>query len=388
MCWSEMPDEVRSKSVGAAALTLAQIVRLVTRLQEDPGDLAALRELLQRFAGLAGWGGLHGLAPISVAAQLGEHDCATLLGGNIAPERRHLEQITALIHILRRELRKQEEPAVEPADLDSLDVALPPRAGVLAVGPWGGLAPEARRLLLEQGMAVEWVETSYEAGRVLAAQGPPDAMIAAAQLPDGTGYVLTDYLRSLAGGSDTVVVIAGGETGDPADPSDPAELVRCGADAAIEDPPSWPALAAKLACLLARRDAAEPRILCLADDAREAVRLRELLDAAGYRVRCCTDSRRLPREMASFAPELLLLDVPEPDWSTSDLVRRIRLDRRAAVVPLLFLTAAGAADCAPRAIGAEYLARPVEAPRLLAAVASRIERTRALKKLFASENAA
>jgi DNA-binding response OmpR family regulator len=383
MSWSEIPVELRSKYRRAAAMTVAQLARLVNQLDHDPGDVAALKILLRRFHGLAGWGGQYGLAPISVAAQLGEHDCTTLLGGNVVPDRRHLDQIHALIPILRRTLRDQGQPAT-PREQDEMAIALPPHYTALLVGPWAGALAAARSELLDRGIAARWVETSYDAGRALGA-GLPDALIAAAQLPDGTGYVLTDYLRGLAGGSQPIVLVVGAKGVEGGEAADAELLLGCGADAAPDPPGDWQAVAALLERLLDRRDAGAARILCLAADGGTLLALRELLDAAGHRVRCCTDPRRLPRDVASFAPDLLLLDVPQPDWITNDLVRRLRLDRQAAAVPLLFLTSeSGAPAAVPQVVGAEYLARPFDSARLLGAVAARIERSRALKRLFTS----
>jgi DNA-binding response OmpR family regulator len=236
------------------------------------------------------------------------------------------------------------------------------------------------RLFLEpHGIALEAVETSFEAGRILGG-GLPDAVIAMAELADGTGYVLADYLRGLPGGQRPVVVILGGAGRG----RNAGELVRCGIDAFFAGPAEGAALVGCLTQLLERQQHDAPRVLCLEDDPAEALALRELLHEAGYRVRLCNDSRRLLRLTSSFDAELILMDVPQPGGTASDLVRRLRQDPRSAVVPIVLLTSGSPQPAAPSLIGVEYLAKPVAAADLLATVAQRIERGRALRRLFAA----
>ncbi len=88
----------------AAAITVAQLGRLLEEVVRNPGDRASLKLMLRRFYGLAAWAGLHGLAAVSVAAQHGEHDCSTLAASRVAPQPAHLGQIRALVDALRHEI--------------------------------------------------------------------------------------------------------------------------------------------------------------------------------------------------------------------------------------------------------------------------------------------
>lgn len=258
-----------------------------------------------------------------------------------------------------------------------------PLRRALLVGMHEEEAELLRRSLQPHGIALDAVETSFEAGGILGG-GLPDAVIATAELADGTGYVLADYLRGLPGGQQTVVVILGAAGHG----SDPAELVRCGIDAFFAGPADGAALAACVAQQLERQEQDAPRVVCLEDDAAAALVLRDLLHAAGYRVRLCNDPRRLLRLTLSFDADLLLMDVPQPDGTASDLVRRLRQDPRSAIVPIVLLTDAGRPrSTAPSLIGAEYLAKPVAAADLLTSVAHRIDRSRALRRLFAESAA-
>jgi DNA-binding response OmpR family regulator len=294
-------------------------------------------------------------------------------------------------------------PAVRPALRAALRAASPPAPAAgegarqeprraadtkplrraLLVGMHEEEAELLRRSLKPHGIALDAVETSFEAGSILGG-GLPDAVIATADLADGTGYVLADYLRGLPGGQQTVVVILGAAGHG----SDPGELVRCGIDAFFAGPADGAALAACVAQQLERQEQDAPRVVCLEDDAAAALALRELLHEGGYRVRLCNDPRRLLRLTLSFDADLLLMDVPQPDGTASDLVRRLRQDPRSAIVPIVLLTDAGRPrSTAPSLIGAEYLAKPVAAADLLTSVAHRIDRSRALRRLFAESPA-
>ena len=259
MISSDSPTGKKPKYLRAAAMTVAQLFRLVGELRQDAGDTAALRLLVRRFHALSAFGGAFGLAAVAVIAQIGEHDCATILRSRLPPDRAQLEQIRALVLQLRRVIARQRAagagaglcevlPALDPEAARTSSPPEPPRRLALAVGlrdlDW---ATVASRLALH-GFAVQTADTCQQAGRVFAG-GLPDAVIAAADLPDGTGCLLAHYVRSLEGGDQPVVAIIQGQGGG----CGPDELARCDADAAFETPVSWSAVAETLADSLARR---------------------------------------------------------------------------------------------------------------------------------------
>ena len=389
MIATDNPSGLKPKYLRAAAMTAAQLLRLLGQLRQDAGDIAALRLLVRRFHGLSAFGGAFGLAAVAVIAQIGEHDCATILRTRMAPDRAQLEQIRALVLQLRRVIARQRAsdggrrevlPSPPPPDPEAARASsppLPPRRLALAVGlrdvDW---ATVASRLALH-GFAVQTADTCKQAGRVFAGR-LPEAVIAAADLPDGTGCLLAHYVRSLEGGDQPVVVIVQGPGGG----CGPEELARCDADAAFETPVSWSAVAETLADALARRRSA-PRILYLSQAPDPATA--KLLDDAGYRVRCCPDPSRVARDLSSFDPALVMTDLPRSSATAGDLRRCLLGDKRYAAMPVLRLAPEpmpwrdGSTD------GVDRLECSAEPAALLATVATRIERCRALKRMFAAD---
>ncbi|HEV3459047.1 MAG TPA: hypothetical protein VHG32_21045, partial [Thermoanaerobaculia bacterium] len=336
---------------------------------------------------------------IAVAAQLGEEDCATLAGGCISPQPAHLEQIRALVQVLRQQIyRLRTGGGISEEILWARPVATDrePVAAVCSRPPYRALAVGLQEvdwrhlesLLLKQGFALQAVETCREAGRVFATE-PPDAVIAAADLPDGSGTLLTHYLRTQERGDDPVVVLVGDAAAEgPGAPPATEPWPGCDADARFAAPIDWAALAQGLPALRERRRSA-PGVLCVTSDDEEAAGMGALLRGAGYRVRRCRDPRRFAREVLTSEPELVLIDLPPAGDAAGELLRWLRSDKRCAGVPVILLATEtiedGEALPAPAIDAAltERATKPVAAQSLLSRVAARIEHSRALKHLFA-----
>jgi two-component system, OmpR family, phosphate regulon response regulator OmpR len=111
---------------------------------------------------------------------------------------------------------------------------------------------------------------------------------------------------------------------------------------------------------------AEPHLLVVDDDARLRTLLRRYLADNGFRVTLAADAAEARANLASFAFDLIVLDVMMPGESGLELTRGLRADGRPRV-PILLLTAM--AEPEERVNGLEqgaddYLAKPFE-PREL-----------------------
>src|SRR5260370_34140614 len=83
----------------------------------------------------------------------------------------------------------------------------------------------------------------------------------------------------------------------------------------------------------------EPHLLVVDDDARLRDLLRRYLSENGFRVTVAADATEARANLASFAFDLIVLDVMMPGESGLDLTGALRGSGRAPRLPVLLLTA-------------------------------------------------
>ncbi|MBV9861530.1 MAG: response regulator transcription factor [Alphaproteobacteria bacterium] len=118
----------------------------------------------------------------------------------------------------------------------------------------------------------------------------------------------------------------------------------------------------------------EPHLLVVDDDARLRELLRRYLSDSGFRVTVAGDAAEARARVASFAFDLVILDVMMPGESGLDLTRALRRDRQ---VPVLLLTAMAEAEDRINGLeqGAEdYLAKPFEPRELVLRIRNILQR--------------
>jgi two-component system, OmpR family, phosphate regulon response regulator OmpR len=118
----------------------------------------------------------------------------------------------------------------------------------------------------------------------------------------------------------------------------------------------------------------EPHLLVVDDDARLRELLRRYLSDGGFRVTTAADGGEARTRLASFAFDLVVLDVMMPGESGLDLTRDLRRD---GGVPVLLLTAM--AEPEDRVNGLEqgaddYLSKPFEPRELLLRIRNLLQR--------------
>jgi two-component system phosphate regulon response regulator OmpR len=122
----------------------------------------------------------------------------------------------------------------------------------------------------------------------------------------------------------------------------------------------------------------EPHLLVVDDDDRLRDLLRRYLSDSGFRVTGAADAREARAQLASFAFDLIVLDVMMPGESGLDLTRALRADISvSAAVPVLLLTAM--AEPEDRINGLEqgaddYLAKPFEPRELVLRIRNILQR--------------
>src|SRR5712691_9073896 len=121
----------------------------------------------------------------------------------------------------------------------------------------------------------------------------------------------------------------------------------------------------------------EAHLLVVDDDARLRELLRRYLSDNGFRVTGAADAKEARANLASFAFDLIVLDVMMPGESGLDLTRELRAGGRVPRIPVLLLTAM--AEPEDRVNGLEqgaddYLAKPFEPRELVLRIRNIIER--------------
>jgi len=121
----------------------------------------------------------------------------------------------------------------------------------------------------------------------------------------------------------------------------------------------------------------EPHLLVVDDDARLRDLLRRYLSENGFRVTVAADATEARANLASFAFDLIVLDVMMPGESGLDLTGALRGNGRGPRLPVLLLTAM--AEPEDRVNGLEqgaddFLAKPFEPRELVLRIRNIIER--------------
>jgi two-component system phosphate regulon response regulator OmpR len=120
----------------------------------------------------------------------------------------------------------------------------------------------------------------------------------------------------------------------------------------------------------------EPHLLVVDDDSRLRDLLRRYLSDSGFRVTGAADAAEARAQLASFAFDLVVLDVMMPGESGLVLTRALR-DRAAPRIPVLLLTAMGEPEDRVNGLeqGADdYLAKPFEPRELVLRIRNILQR--------------
>ena len=119
------------------------------------------------------------------------------------------------------------------------------------------------------------------------------------------------------------------------------------------------------------------RILAVDDSATILEMIKAILTAGGYEVLTAADGAEALDVARSESPDLILLDVMLPKLDGYRVCRLLKFDQKYKAIPIIMLTAKTEEQSMATGIrtGAnQYLTKPVEPERLLAAVAEELER--------------
>ncbi len=378
--WDDDFRNLQVEFLRGGAQRLADIDGALGRLAA--GDQAALADLKRHTHRLTGSGATYERPGISDAAREGERRCDVLLSAGAAPSSDDFvawrEMRARLEEGFADPLAQLRAASVHDAAADPA-VRVEPEPRILVVDGDPLHQERLRGALGREGIGVTLVMTVKDARAEIDAW-LPDGLIVDRLLADGTGYDVIQHLRERAGGdAPAALMLASG------DMLDVVEAIHTGADACYLKPGETDMAVRKLVQMLERTRAEAPRILVVEDDEFHAAFARAVLESAGYTVEVCQTPRQFHDHMATFHPELILMDVNMPDVSGYDLARIVRQQERHAALPIIFVTSEGEMEArieAARSGGDEHLTKPVHPALLASAVGARVERARLLRTLL------
>jgi len=151
----------------------------------------------------------------------------------------------------------------------------------------------------------------------------------------------------------------------------------------IDKPMKADALQSAVRQVIAISDVTRPKVLLVDDDVDFTRRTAFVLSHEGMDVRSLNSAEDILREMQSFAPDAVLLDVMMPGVSGFDICRMLRTIPRWRDLPITFMTAYADVDtrlACLRCGGDDYLIKPVVNEELMTRLQMQLERARQLKQ--------
>lgn len=381
--WDEDFRKLQVEFLRGGPQRLEEIDRALERLSVDPGDRQALTDLKRYTHRLVGSGATYERPAISRLARDGERRCDQVLAAGVPPT---ADDLGVWLR-MRGDLADAFAQPVTPMKASPVPDTAPEAAlrvdadlTVLVVDSQPGDRARLRSALEREGYGVILAGSVAEGCEVIRGR-LPDGLVVDRRLPDGPGTDVIHCLRRRAGGDEPAALMLAAA----GDMLDQVEAIHVGADACYAKPDEMDAAIRKLVQMLEHRRADAPRILVVEDDEYHAAFARRVLESAGYLVDVCAKPREFPDHLATFHPELILMDVNLPEVSGYDLVRLVRQQEQHTALPIIFLTSEGEVEARiaiAKAGGDEHLTKPVHAALLASAVGARIERARLLRTLL------
>ncbi|MFZ6801509.1 diguanylate cyclase [Undibacterium sp. Di24W] len=160
--------------------------------------------------------------------------------------------------------------------------------------------------------------------------------------------------------------------------------VRAGGQAFLLKPVDFLVLTERIEEILARDYPRLYRVMIIDDDVELAQYYSEILKGVGMLTEVLNDPELVLEQMASFRPELILMDVYMPNCDGVELSKVIRQDPSYLDIPIIFLSSENdlRKQIAAVKVGADdFLSKPISPELLISSLSSRADRYRALRSL-------
>jgi|TARA_Y100001956_G_scaffold72337_1_gene77737 diguanylate cyclase (GGDEF)-like protein len=375
--------ELRERFAERAADDLSTLEQLARASLSGQSDNAVVQDVLARLHRLAGSAGTFGFPELGVAARnlekmLKAHFGA---GGESLPVLA-VEKLLALRTLL-------ENPPVPAVETEALSPAAEDPEGshgfqvrvLLAIGPEINVDVAEQALVAygfdclhfsyaEPGELEQIAAQSRSATVVLASESCIDKVL---HLRDGSRI---EFVRRLP-----VICLSLQDDFDSR-----YRIAGLGADAFFGEPLDLPDLTERIEYLAMERSTrVSGRVVLVEDDAELAEHYSLVLRSAGVDVLWVNDPIQLAPELATFRPDILLMDVQLGDYSGITLARLVRFDPQWLSLPIIYLSSEDDPDNQLEALsrGAdEFLMKPVSDGYLIRSVLIRCFRARQLSRLM------
>jgi len=220
-----------------------------------------------------------------------------------------------------------------------------------------------RSRLEQEGFAV-LTATTGEEGTRLAARRHPDVILLDLLLPDRSGLDVLQALKSEPATRDIPVLVV-------SITSDGVRSLSLGAAEWLRKPVDAPTLLSVVHRLLQGSSADSPTALLVDDEGDHAEFLRDTLQTEGFRIVPAHDGRQALEALQRTRPDIVLIDIMMPEFSSFQVLEALHGDPRTASIPVIVLTASADDVDAQRdlALGArQYMGKPLDVRTLIAEV--------------------
>ncbi len=159
---------------------------------------------------------------------------------------------------------------------------------------------------------------------------------------------------------------------------------RAGADLLLPQPRDAEAVLRRIPELLNPEREAPYRVLVVEDDRSQALFAESILRNAGMEARVVHEALQVLGAMDDFKPDLVLMDLHMPECDGAELTSLIRERSEYLDTPIVFLSGENDQDKQYEALdagGDDFLSKPIRPKHLIAAVANRVKRVRAVRRL-------
>ena len=354
-------------------------------------EIANLHRLVHNLAGSGSTFGLHALGD---AAHFLDVFLQSVLENTYPPTLEQCTQITALIQRL--------ESTPIPSSTGSISLAMElPQTKLIYHAPHSSYHTDERRIFLLEaneedsgtlllqlisfGYSVELFKT-LQALKIAIPQSPPSAIIMDVSFIEDPPTEVQSVLaiHDLSPWPIPILFMSSRD-----DLRSRLKAVRAKGDAYFTKPVNIWQLVDKLDRLVIRHLSAPYHILIVEDDSSLADYYQYVLEEAGMKTIVVTNPIQVMEPLIEFKPDLILMDVYMPDCTGLELAAVIRQQETFVGIPITYLSCETDLEKQMNAMslgGDDFLTKPIQPEHLVAAVTSRVQRSKTLRLLMVRDS--